>query len=141
MSDHNARPGRAGDGDALVRRLYDVHCIRQLAIEYAIAMDERVARLFVADVRTGNWTGRAVLAAQLGASTRTSRLSVMSVSNHRITFNAADGGPLELTRASSTAEASRTSPERWSNGPSDQPPAKWPDNSTGVGTLPYELPT
>ncbi|MEO5838779.1 MAG: hypothetical protein ABIQ73_09555 [Acidimicrobiales bacterium] len=76
--------------------------------------------------------------------------------------------------ASSTADASRTSPERWSNSssatttgtrstttnggsvhdstglwwgveiaerPLDQPRASWPENSTGVGTLPYELPT
>jgi hypothetical protein len=90
------------DTNDILRRLYDVHRIQQLAIEYAIAMDgrdlERVVGLFVPDVRTAHGVGRAALGDQLDSAMRTSRLSVMSVSNHLITFDSDDGGADDLAR-------------------------------------------
>ena len=96
------------DVDDVVSRLYDIYRIERLAVAYAIAMDGRdlqaVVDLFVADVRVRGSdggvvaTGRAALAQRLGIDMATSRLSVMSVSNHLITLDSEEGGDPDRAR-------------------------------------------
>lgn len=100
MSDHHARPGRAGDADDggpadLARGIVYCRCIADFSgtmVEQLIRYDYRYA------LDDDQWRFRS--------------------RQHRL------GWGVEIA-------------ER----PLDQPRANWPENSTGVGTLPYELPT
>lgn len=148
--------------------------IRQLAYRYAWLLDSRdltaLADLFVPDVRVGEATGRAALAASFSDQLAAIGPTTLFVGNHLIELDDADHahGVVYCRGYIDEPDAfveqmivysdkyRRVPGEGWrfvgrrhelfygvetAERPYEQRAAHWPDHATGVGTLPFRLPT